>query len=135
MSSKITDLSRLCIHTITTKPWSIEESAERYANAGVKGISVWRQYLEGRDIVKTGDMLRAHGLEVVSLVAGAFFRPSTQSSARRPLRRTGKFWKRLRRSVRLWSYWFAAPIQASHWRPPAIRSGPALNRCCRWQNR
>jgi sugar phosphate isomerase/epimerase len=67
------DLSKLCIHTITTKPWSIEEAAERYAAAGVGGISVWRQYLEGRNVQQTGDMLRRHGLEVVSLVRGGFF--------------------------------------------------------------
>ena len=27
------DLSRLCVHTITTKPWPIETAAERYAAA------------------------------------------------------------------------------------------------------
>lgn len=75
------DLSKLCIHTITTKPWSIEESADRYAAAGVKGVSVWRQYLEGRDVAKTGDMLRSHGLEVISLVRGGFF-PSVDSQKR-----------------------------------------------------
>jgi sugar phosphate isomerase/epimerase len=72
-ATNIIDLSRLCIHTITTKPWSIEEAAEKYARAGVKGISVWRQYLEGRDIFKTGEMLRKNGLEIISLVRGGFF--------------------------------------------------------------
>ncbi len=81
MNSAINDLSKLCIHTITTKPWSIEEAADRYAAAGVKGVSVWRQYLEGRDIAKTGDMLRNHGLEVVSLVRGGFF-PSVNQQKR-----------------------------------------------------
>lgn len=77
----ITDLSRLCIHTITTKPWSLEEAGERYEAAGVKGISVWRQYLEGRNIAQAGDRLRNHGLEIVSLVRGGFF-PSTSSAQR-----------------------------------------------------
>ena len=45
-----TDLSHLCIHTITTKPWGIEEAAKNFASAGVKGITVWRDALEGRDI-------------------------------------------------------------------------------------
>ena len=67
------DLSRLCIHTITTKPWTIEQTAEHYAAAGVKGITVWRDALEGRNIVQTGNILRARGLEVVSLCRGGFF--------------------------------------------------------------
>ena len=29
----LTDFSRLCVHTITTKPWSIEEATDRYAAA------------------------------------------------------------------------------------------------------
>ncbi len=80
-AEKITDLSKLCIHTITTKHWSIEEAAENYSKVGVKGISVWRQFLDGRNIADTGEMLRAHGLEIVSLVRGGFF-PSTSLATR-----------------------------------------------------
>ncbi len=78
---KIKNLSRLCIHTITTKSWSIEKAAENYSQAGVKGISVWRQYLDGRNIAHTGKMLHDHGLEIVSLVRGGFF-PAVSSAAR-----------------------------------------------------
>ncbi|MBC7891682.1 MAG: sugar phosphate isomerase/epimerase [Sphingobacteriaceae bacterium] len=67
------DFSRLCVHTITTKPWPIEEAARRYAQAGVTGISVWRDALEGRNIAATGRMLRENGLSVVSLCRGGFF--------------------------------------------------------------
>ena len=67
------NLKKLCIHTITTKPWEIEQSSEAFAEAGIGGISVWRQALEGRDIVKTGERLRKDGLEVVALVRGGFF--------------------------------------------------------------
>lgn len=67
------DLSKLCIHTITTKPWSIEEAAKNYSAAGVKGITVWRDTLEGRNIKQTGEMLREHELTVVSLCRGGFF--------------------------------------------------------------
>ena len=73
MVKKLTDFSKLCVHTITTKPWSIEKSAEEFGKAGIGGISVWRDTLEGRDIASTGDMLRAHRLEIVSLVRGGFF--------------------------------------------------------------
>jgi sugar phosphate isomerase/epimerase len=67
------DLSKLCLHTITTKPWNIEEAARHYAAAGVKGITVWRDALEGRNIRKTGQMLRDHSLAIVSLCRGGFF--------------------------------------------------------------
>jgi len=72
-SVPLTDLSKLCIHTITTKPWSIEESAKNYAASGVKGITVWRDALIDRSIKKTGEMLRQHDLTVVSLCRGGFF--------------------------------------------------------------
>ena len=73
MSKPIEDLSRLCVHTITTRPWKINLAAELFSAAGVKGISVWRDTLEGRDIAQTGRMLRDHDLEIVSLVRGGFF--------------------------------------------------------------
>jgi sugar phosphate isomerase/epimerase len=67
------DLSRLCVHTITTKPWSVEEAARNYADYGVKGITVWRDTLERRNIRHTGQMLRESGLSIVSLCRGGFF--------------------------------------------------------------
>ncbi|MDB6113157.1 MAG: Xylose isomerase-like barrel [Lacunisphaera sp.] len=69
----LSDLNRLCIHTITTKSWAIEMAAQKFAAAGVKGITVWRDTLAGRDIGKTGQMLRDHGLSIVSLCRGGFF--------------------------------------------------------------
>lgn len=72
-SSPLSDLSRLCIHTITTKPWAIETAAEKFSRAGVKGITVWRDTLAGRDIARTGQLLRDHGLAIVSLCRGGFF--------------------------------------------------------------
>jgi sugar phosphate isomerase/epimerase len=68
-----TDLSRLCLHTITTKPWKIEEAAKNYAGAGVKGITVWRDALDGRNIKQIGKMLLEHDLTIVSLCRGGFF--------------------------------------------------------------
>ena len=72
-AAPLTDLSRLCIHTITTKPWNIEEAAKNYSANGVKGITVWRDALSGRNIRNTGNLLRQHGLTVVSLCRGGFF--------------------------------------------------------------
>ena len=78
----ITDLSKLCIHTITTKPWQIEESAKNFATAGVKGITVWRDALTGRNVKKTGDLLRGYDLSIVSLARGGFF-PSVDKKKRK----------------------------------------------------
>jgi len=69
----LTDFSKLCIHTITTRPWSIEEAAAKYSEAGVGGITVWRDALKGRDPAAAGRMLGDHGLAIVSLCRGGFF--------------------------------------------------------------
>jgi len=83
MSAKpLTDLSQLCIHTITTKPWSIETAARNFSKSGVAGITVWRDALNGRNIQQTGQMLRDSGLEIVSLCRGGFF-PSTDALKRK----------------------------------------------------
>lgn len=82
MKSTPTEPSRLCVHTITTKPWTIEEAAIHYFKAGVHGITVWRDALEGRNIRQTGKMLRESGLEIVSLCRGGFF-PSVDAEKRR----------------------------------------------------
>ncbi|WP_018612647.1 sugar phosphate isomerase/epimerase family protein [Segetibacter koreensis] len=71
--SNPTDISKLCIHTITTNPWNIEEAAQNYSAAGVKGITVWRDALQARNIQQTGQMLRDQGLSIVSLCRGGFF--------------------------------------------------------------
>jgi sugar phosphate isomerase/epimerase len=67
------NLSKLCVHTITTKPWSLEVAAEKYAKAGVKGITVWRDALSGRNPVQAGARIRDQGLSIVSLCRGGFF--------------------------------------------------------------
>ncbi len=75
------NLDRCCIHTITTKPWSLAESVERYAAAGVKGISVWQNAVEGMTHAQAGELIRNNGLEVVSYVRGGFF-PHTSAQER-----------------------------------------------------
>jgi len=69
----LNDLSQLCIHTITTKPWSIEEAARNFSAEGVKGITVWRDALANRNIKQAGQLLRDQGLDIVSLCRGGFF--------------------------------------------------------------
>jgi sugar phosphate isomerase/epimerase len=76
---------QLCLHTITTKPWAIETSAQKFAAAGVNGITVWRDTLAGRDINQTGRLLRDHGLSVVSLCRGGFFPGKTAAERQKAL--------------------------------------------------
>ena len=76
-AAPLTDLDRLCIHTITTKSWDIETAAKKFSAAGVKGITVWRDTYAGRDIAATGRMLRDHDLSIVSTCRGGFFPGAT----------------------------------------------------------
>jgi sugar phosphate isomerase/epimerase len=80
-ATPLTDFRRLCLHTITTRPWTIEEAARRYAAAGVRGITVWRQWLEGRGAARVGRQLCDAGLEIVSLCRGGFF-PAPDAAGR-----------------------------------------------------
>ncbi|MGD0897386.1 MAG: sugar phosphate isomerase/epimerase family protein [Thermoguttaceae bacterium] len=81
-AAPLVDLSRLCLHTITTRPWPIETAIQRYAAAGVRGVTVWRQWLQGRDIPLVGRQLGDAGLRVVSLCRGGFF-PAADPAGRR----------------------------------------------------
>lgn len=81
-ASPLRDFSRLCLHTITTRPWSIEEATDRYAAAGVGGVTVWRQWLEGRNIARVGQNLRSAGIQIASLCRGGFF-PAPDAAGRR----------------------------------------------------
>src|SRR5204863_1048360 len=56
--------------------------AKNFSAVGVKGITVWRDALEGRNIKQTGKMLRDHDLTIVSLCRGGFF-PAKDLSKRK----------------------------------------------------
>ena len=85
MSAKqLTDLSQLCIHTITTKPWSIEEAAKiiqrrRKRNNSLAGCIGKQKYQTNRPI------LRDHGLNIVSLCRGGFFPTKEREKRKRQL--------------------------------------------------
>ncbi len=86
MSAKeLSDTSKLAIHTITTKPWSLEEAVRHYSRAGVAGITVWRDALEGRDPKEAGRRIREAGLAVVSLCRGGFFPAPDEAGRRRAI--------------------------------------------------
>src|SRR5687768_12031965 len=76
------DLSRLAIHTITTKPWSFDEACRQYAARGVGGISVWVEAIEGRSAADVRRTIDSAGLKVPALVRGGFFCDSSPSQRR-----------------------------------------------------
>ena len=78
----LADLSKLCIHTITTRPWSLDDAIRHYSAAGVAGISVWRQAIEVLDPADAGRRIREAGMAVVSLVRGGFY-PAVDKSDRK----------------------------------------------------
>ena len=85
MAIQRTDLSRLCIHTMTTKPWSLAEAIAGFTRAGVPGITVWRMHLEPQGSKESGKMLRDSGLEVVSLCRGGFFPATTETDRQKAI--------------------------------------------------
>lgn len=78
-------MRRLCIHTVTTKPWSTEECIRHYANAGVGGITFWRYNLDGRDPAVVGRQAREAGLNIVSLCRGGFFPARVETDRQKAL--------------------------------------------------
>ena len=81
MVSAIKDFSKLCVHTQTTKPWSIEECIKNYSGAGINGITIWRHLLENKDLKVVKSLLDDFNMHLVSLCRGGFF-PSVDAVKR-----------------------------------------------------
>lgn len=81
----IPDLSRLAIHTLTNKPWSLAECLEAYASAGVPALSIWRNVFDpaegGIGLDAAVKLVAASGLAVPALVRGGFF-PAHEAAER-----------------------------------------------------
>ena len=75
------DLKKCAIHTMTNKPWTLAQCCERYAAAGIGGISVWRNVIEPIGIAESARIIGASGLKVPALVRGGFF-PATDAQVR-----------------------------------------------------
>ncbi|MGB8170763.1 MAG: sugar phosphate isomerase/epimerase family protein [Chthoniobacteraceae bacterium] len=74
-------MKRLCVHTITTKPLSLEQCLAEFPKRGVNGITIWRQALEGRDLAAVKRRTAESGMQVVSLCRGGFF-PAVTAAGR-----------------------------------------------------
>ena len=73
MASELKDFTKLCIHTLTTKPWNIEQCIKNYDAAGIHGITIWRNVLENKNLAEVKRELDDYGMTVVSLARGGFF--------------------------------------------------------------
>lgn len=82
MTNTISDLNKLCVHTITTRPLNFEEACSKYAAIGIKGISIWRDAVEGIYPSEVKKCLKDNDLTAVSYVRGGFF-PSIDHTKRR----------------------------------------------------
>ncbi len=81
MANPITDFSKLCIHTLTTKSWDLKQCVKNYSAAGIHGITIWRNVLEGQQLKECKSILDDFGMNVVSICRGGFF-PSAEKSRR-----------------------------------------------------
>jgi sugar phosphate isomerase/epimerase len=66
-------MNRLCIHSITNKPWSLDTLIEKYAGSGVPALTVWEDAIEDAGARSAGDKLAGSGLKVVAYCRGGFF--------------------------------------------------------------
>jgi sugar phosphate isomerase/epimerase len=81
MATEIKDFSKLCVHTLTTKPWNIEACVKNYSASGIHGITIWRNVLENRNLKEVKTLLDDYGMTVVPLARGGFF-PSVDTAKR-----------------------------------------------------
>ncbi|MCY2953615.1 MAG: sugar phosphate isomerase/epimerase [Planctomycetota bacterium] len=77
----LTNFSRLAIHTMTNKPWTLAQCIQAYTHANVPAITVWRNVIDPIGAPAAGKMLADSGLTVVSLARGGFF-PALEASKR-----------------------------------------------------
>jgi sugar phosphate isomerase/epimerase len=72
-ATPLTDLTRCAIHTQTNKPWTLRQCVEAYSQAGIKGVSIWRNVIEPIGAKEAGRIVRDHGMSVPAVVRGGFF--------------------------------------------------------------
>ena len=81
MAKELKDFSKLCIHTLTTKLWSLRECVENYSAAGIHGITIWRNVLEGQNLRECRQILDDNNMVVPGVARGGFF-PSVNAQKR-----------------------------------------------------
>lgn len=73
------DLSQLCVHTITMKQWSLEQSIAAFGKAGIGGITIWRDAVGERSVEEVKALLTEHNVALTAYCRGGFFPALTAS--------------------------------------------------------
>ena len=66
-------MNRLCIHSITNKPWNLDTLIEKYTGSGIPALTIWEDAVKELGPKNAGDKLARSGLTVVSYARGGFF--------------------------------------------------------------
>jgi sugar phosphate isomerase/epimerase len=66
-------MNRLCIHSITNKPWNLDTLIEKYTGASVPALTIWEDAIKKHGAKNAGDKLARSGLEIVSYCRAGFF--------------------------------------------------------------
>ena len=129
MATPLTDFSKLCVHTLTTRPWNLSQCITHYSAAGIKAMTIWRNVIENQDIGEAKHVITDHGMEVVSLARGGFF-PSVDQRARQAACWP---WSRHRHwELRCWC-WYVVARAGSRLKSRGIRYGKELSGFYRMQ--
>jgi sugar phosphate isomerase/epimerase len=75
-------MNRLCLHSITTKPLSLDIALDKYQEFGINGISVWQNAATSIGIKRSARLLHESRLDVISYCRGGFF-PSIDADKRK----------------------------------------------------
>ena len=71
------DLSQAAVHTATLKPWDLATTCSKLAEAGVAGVSIWRDKVApeegGVGLDEAVKIVKGSGLAVPAYVRGGFF--------------------------------------------------------------
>ncbi len=81
MVERLTDYSRLAIHSMCFKFLNLFQIVELFQKEGVPGITVWREHIHDIGLKESRKVLNDSGLKVVSLCRGGFF-PSAGAGER-----------------------------------------------------
>src|SRR5919202_6313984 len=73
----LADFSRLSLNQATTQRWSLRESVEGCARAGIPAIGIWRDKLAETGLSQAVRLVRDAGLQVSSVCRGGMFPAAT----------------------------------------------------------
>lgn len=76
---------KLSVSEVTTNTWSFGEDVQKYAQAGLDGIGVWRDKLDVFRVESGIELLKKSGLQVANLVDSGYFLMKTRSQTRRAI--------------------------------------------------